>query len=130
MLLTHAYRVLNLETNRVVETYEVTFDETMPHSILVFECAANLEIGESIFVEEEQEDADWGDPEPTPSAAPLEPTTSTSAHDPNPSSSIYSSSLLSLRQRHLRRPQLLLRGRRLLQRRQHDTFSIATHLRP
>ena len=82
-----AYRILNLETNRVVETYEVTFDETMPHSILVFECAANLEIGESIFVEEEQEDADWGDPKPTPPAAPLEPVTSTLAHGFDPSSS-------------------------------------------
>jgi hypothetical protein len=27
-----AYRVLNLETNQNVETYEVTFDETQPHS--------------------------------------------------------------------------------------------------
>jgi hypothetical protein len=32
----HAYRVLNLETNRVVETCEVTFDETMPCSAPVF----------------------------------------------------------------------------------------------
>ena len=29
-----AYRVLNLETNHVVETYEVTFDETMPMQLL------------------------------------------------------------------------------------------------
>jgi hypothetical protein len=27
-----AYRVLNLETNQIVETYEVTFDETQPRS--------------------------------------------------------------------------------------------------
>jgi hypothetical protein len=38
-------------------------------------------------VEEEQEDADWGDTDLTPLAAPLEPTTSTSAHGPDPSSS-------------------------------------------
>ena len=38
-------------------------------------------------MEEEQEDADWGDPEPTPPAAPLEPAMSTSAHGPDPSSS-------------------------------------------
>jgi hypothetical protein len=37
-------------------------------------------------MEEEQEDADRGDPELTPSAAPLEPATSTSAHSPDPSS--------------------------------------------
>ena len=83
----HAYRVLNLETNRVVETYEVTFDETMPCSTPIFGCAGDQEIGESIFVEEEQEDADWGDPELTPLATPLEPATSTSAHSPDPSSS-------------------------------------------
>jgi hypothetical protein len=38
-------------------------------------------------VEEEQEDAEWDDPEPTPPAAPLEPATSTSAHGLDPSSS-------------------------------------------
>ena len=54
----HAYRVLNLETNRVVETCEVIFDEIMPCSTPVFDCAGDQEIGESIFVEEEQEDAD------------------------------------------------------------------------
>jgi hypothetical protein len=33
-----AYRVLNLETNQIMETCEVTFDETQPRSQLVFEC--------------------------------------------------------------------------------------------
>ena len=37
----HAYHVLNLETNRVVETCEVTFDETMPWSTPVFDCAGD-----------------------------------------------------------------------------------------
>jgi hypothetical protein len=37
----HAYRVLNLETYQVVETYEVTFDETVPCSTLVFHCAGD-----------------------------------------------------------------------------------------
>ena len=49
----HAYRVLNLETNRVVETCEVTFDETMSCPSSLFECEGEQEIGESIFVEEE-----------------------------------------------------------------------------
>ena len=53
-----AYRTLNLETNRIMETCEVTFDETMPCTTSVFECVGEQEIGESIFVEEEQEDAD------------------------------------------------------------------------
>jgi hypothetical protein len=70
-----------------VETCEVTFDETMPCFTLVFDCAGDQEIGDSIFLQEEQEDADWGDPEPTPPAAPLKPATSTSAHGLDPSSS-------------------------------------------
>jgi hypothetical protein len=34
-----AFRVLNLETNQIMETCEVTLDETQPHSSLVFDCA-------------------------------------------------------------------------------------------
>lgn len=79
--------MLNLETNRVMETCEVTFDETTPCSSPVFECAGVQEMGESIFVEEEQDDADWGDPEPTPPAAPLDPATTTTVRGPDPSSS-------------------------------------------
>jgi hypothetical protein len=41
--------VLNLETNQIVETCEVTFDETEPCSQLVFECAGDNELGEEIF---------------------------------------------------------------------------------
>jgi ribosomal protein S17 len=36
-----AYHVLNLETNQIVETCEVTLDETRPRSQLVFECAGD-----------------------------------------------------------------------------------------
>ena len=36
-----AYRVLNLETNKVMETCEVTFDETIPCSSVGFECAGD-----------------------------------------------------------------------------------------
>jgi hypothetical protein len=82
----HAYRVLNLETNRVVETCEVTFDETIPCSIPVFESVGNQEIDESIFVEENEEDANWEDAELISSAAPVQSTTTTSAHSPDPSS--------------------------------------------
>ena len=59
----------------------------MPCSTPIFECAGDEEIGESIFVEEEHEEADWSDPEPTPPATPLEPTMSTLAHGPDLSSS-------------------------------------------
>jgi hypothetical protein len=53
-----AYRVLNLETNQIVETCEVTFNETQPRSQLVFECAGDDELGEEIFLEEEHEHGD------------------------------------------------------------------------
>jgi hypothetical protein len=46
------YRVYNFETNTVVESCDVTFDETAtcPHG--VFECAGDKEMEESIFVDE------------------------------------------------------------------------------
>jgi transposase InsO family protein len=47
-----AYRVLNLDTNRIEETCEVTFDETMPCFSSAFECAGDNEIGQSIFEDE------------------------------------------------------------------------------
>jgi hypothetical protein len=47
--------VLNLETNQIVETCEVTFDETQLRTQLVFECAGDDELGEDIFQEEEHE---------------------------------------------------------------------------
>jgi hypothetical protein len=50
-----SYRVLNLETNQIVETCEVTFDETQPRIQLVIECAGDDELGEEIFQEEEHE---------------------------------------------------------------------------
>ena len=48
-----AYRVLNLETNKIIETCEVTFDETMPCTTPVFETAGEQELSESIFVDED-----------------------------------------------------------------------------
>jgi hypothetical protein len=83
----HAYRVLNLETNRVIETCEVTFDETMPCSVPVFESIGDQEIGESIFIEENEEDADWEDAELTSLAVLVESMTTTLAHGLDPSSS-------------------------------------------
>jgi hypothetical protein len=50
--------VLNVETNQIVETCEVTLDETHPRSQLVFECACDDELGEEIFQEEEHEHGD------------------------------------------------------------------------
>jgi hypothetical protein len=53
-----AFRVLNLETNQIMETCEVTFDETQPRSQLVFDCAGDDELCEEIFQEEEHEHGD------------------------------------------------------------------------
>jgi hypothetical protein len=79
-----AYRVLNLETNQIVETCEVTFDEAQPCSQLVFECAGDDELGEEIFQEEEHEHGDDEDGGVV-SAAEHVPTTSTTVMDgPSP----------------------------------------------
>ncbi|XP_004966968.2 uncharacterized protein LOC101762853 [Setaria italica] len=51
-----AYRVLNIDTNRIEETCEVTFDETMPCFSFAFECAGDDEIGQDIFEDEQEED--------------------------------------------------------------------------
>jgi hypothetical protein len=45
-----SYRVFNLDTNTVVESYDVTFNETTPYPRDVFECAGDKKMEESIFV--------------------------------------------------------------------------------
>jgi hypothetical protein len=45
--------VFNRETNTIVESYDVSFDETCPCPRDVFECAGDKEMEESIFVDEE-----------------------------------------------------------------------------
>jgi hypothetical protein len=47
-----SYQVYNFETNTVVESCDVTFDETAPCPHGVFECAGDKEMEESIFVDE------------------------------------------------------------------------------
>lgn len=105
-LYSRAYHTLNLETNRIMDICEITFDETMPCTTSVFECAGEQEIREIIFVDEEQEDTDWGDLEPNPPVAPINLASTTSAHSPNPSTSTTwgcSSSFFSLCQLHLKK---------------------------
>jgi hypothetical protein len=76
--------VPNLETNQIVETCEVTFDETQPRNQFVFECAGDDELGEEIFQEEEHEHGDDEDGGVVPAAEPV-PTTSTTIEDgPSP----------------------------------------------
>jgi hypothetical protein len=47
-----SYRVYNFETNTVVESCDVTFNETATCPRDVFECVGDKEIEESIFVDE------------------------------------------------------------------------------
>jgi hypothetical protein len=48
-----SYRVFILETNTVIESCDVIFDETAPYPRDVFECAGDKEIEEIIFIDEE-----------------------------------------------------------------------------
>jgi hypothetical protein len=79
-----AYRVLNLETNQIVETCEVTFDETQPCSQLVFECAGDDELGEEIFQEEEHELRDDEDGGVVPPTEHVHTTSTIVVDDPSP----------------------------------------------
>jgi hypothetical protein len=79
-----AYRVLNLETNQIVKTCEVTFDETQPRSQLVFECAGDDELGEEIFQEEEHELGDDEDGGVVPPADHVLITSTTVVHSHSP----------------------------------------------
>jgi hypothetical protein len=57
-------RVFNLETNTIIESYDVTFDETAPCPHDVFECVGDKEMKESIFVDEELQVFDSDENEP------------------------------------------------------------------
>jgi hypothetical protein len=59
-----SYRVFNLETNIIVESCNMTFDETAPCPRDVFECAGDKKMEESIFVDEELQSFDRDEDEP------------------------------------------------------------------
>jgi hypothetical protein len=68
-----SYRVYNFETNTVVESCDVTFDETDPCPHGVVECAGDKEMEESIFVDEGLQGVDGDEDEPLlPSTTSLE----------------------------------------------------------
>jgi hypothetical protein len=68
------YRVCNLDTNTVVESCDVTFDETTPCPCGVLECAGDKEMKESIFVDEGLQGVDGDENDP------LLPSTSSPEH--------------------------------------------------
>jgi hypothetical protein len=71
-----SYRVFNLETNTVVESCDVTFNETAPFSHDVFDCAVDKKMEESIFVNEKLQGVDDDDDDDDP----LRPSTSSPEH--------------------------------------------------
>jgi hypothetical protein len=75
-----SYRVYNFETNIIVESCDMTFDETAPCPRGVFECAGDKEMEESIFVDEGIQGINGDEDEP------LLP--STSSPEPVPSSTL------------------------------------------
>jgi hypothetical protein len=69
-----SYRVYNVETNTVVESCDVTFDEITPYPRGVFECAGDKEMDERIFVDEGLQGIDGDEDEPLiPSTSSPEP---------------------------------------------------------
>jgi hypothetical protein len=75
-----SYRVYNFETNTIVESCDVTFDETAPCPCGVVECVGDKEMEESIFVDEGLQGIDGDEDEPL--------LLSTSAPEPIPSSTL------------------------------------------
>jgi hypothetical protein len=72
-----SYRVFNLESNIIVESCDVAFDEIAPCPHEVFECAGDKEMEESIFVDEGLQGVNGDEDEP------LFPSTSSPEHVPN-----------------------------------------------
>jgi hypothetical protein len=69
-----SYCVFNLETNTVVESCDVTFDETSSCPRDIFECAGDKEMEESIFIDEGLQGVDNDDDDPLlPSTSIPEP---------------------------------------------------------
>jgi hypothetical protein len=69
-----SFRVYNIETNTIVESCDVTFDETTHYPHGVFECAGDKEMEESIFVDEGLHGVDGDEDEPLlPSISSPEP---------------------------------------------------------
>jgi hypothetical protein len=84
------YRVFNLETNTVVESCDVTFDETAPCPRDVFECAGDKEMEEGIFVDGELQGFDGDEDEslhPSMTSPELVPTSTFEAEAPQATTS-------------------------------------------
>jgi hypothetical protein len=85
-----SYRVYNVDTNTVVESCDVTFDNSTPCPHGVFGCVGDKEMGESIFVDEGLQGVDSDEDEPllssTSSSKPV-PASTLEAEAPQPTTS-------------------------------------------
>jgi hypothetical protein len=69
-----SYRVFSHETNTIVESCDIIFDETAPYPCDVFECADDKEMDESIFIDKELQGFDGDEDDPLrPSTSSPEP---------------------------------------------------------
>jgi hypothetical protein len=59
-----SYIVFNLETNTIIESCDMIFNETIPYPHDVFECAGDKKMEENIFVDEELESFDSDENKP------------------------------------------------------------------
>jgi hypothetical protein len=59
-----SYHLFNLETNTVVKSCDMTFDETSPCTRDVFECVGDKEMEENIFVDEGLQGVDGDEDDP------------------------------------------------------------------
>jgi hypothetical protein len=85
-----SYRVYNFETNTIIESCDVTFDETTPCPRSVFECAGDKEMEESIFVDEGLQGIDGDEDKPlfpSTSSPELIPTSTLEAEAPQATTS-------------------------------------------
>jgi hypothetical protein len=85
-----SYRVFNLETNTVIESCNVTFNETAPCPRDIFECAGDKEMEESIIVDEKLQGFDHDEDEsllPSPSSTELVPASRLEAEAPQATTS-------------------------------------------
>jgi hypothetical protein len=71
-----SHGVFNLETNTVVESSDVTFDNTAPCPHDVFECVGDKKMEDNVFVDEELQGFDDDEDDP------LRPSTSSPEHVP------------------------------------------------
>jgi hypothetical protein len=69
-----SYRIFNLETNTIIESCDVTFNETAPYPHDIFECAGDKKMVEIIFIDEELQSFDGDEDDPLhPSISSPEP---------------------------------------------------------